>query len=1640
MADTWRENAIVQAIQIITDKKISQAGYDKTIKGIINKVIDEVAGKYEVRYQDSLFEAYATSAKIKYEKDQQVSVLVPGNDWDRTKTILSGVNNVATNYQQVPVVGQQYNNIGPSGTSINNIVELSSYADDVTIDITDKVNINDISNYIKKGDSLALGMTVRTAFADSQFGGKYGLIFNIAYKDNVTGNQVIRQFQVDQSDVIGHPYRLTSPTNVETLIKNADTSNFIRVDSIQAFCNGFPTDSSKEEIKDIFISDIRVNGAKALTDDQLKGYILHIDDSAKGNTLGGSITQIPLVAILKINGKPTTQNVVYYWFRQNGTVFRGHDRYSGYAGDGWECLNNPAGSGFVPKKNGKFNFNTKKDILGQMSDSDKENPEIKDLTVPTALVPQKVMKVLCVAVYNNQDWITGQIEVINNNAKDIKIESSDLIDGINKTQYFLDNGSPTLTCKVYNTNGQQDSNAKNYSYSWSLKFTKGFTNKINPSSIASVDPYLTALNNYQTQLNKVSKMAENSAIQYKEKIGGEYQKAVNTWKNFEGKQYIYKNIYYNFPIKKIFDYGMLFCSVFDNNKNYIGTGNITLYNRQTLKGTYSLNILNGIQIFQYDEKGNSPFVTQIDRKATEGIKPATLGFTLLDNTNKQITYQQIINNGYVKWLFPGYDTLLISNQGNPTYSYDDTTAPTADRQLSSGLYNIYKNKENFSYSIIDKYKLSSVNNTIKLIVKFKDIILQSYTDFTFPKNGDPGTNGTDLISKLIPSSGNNLINSDRVYAHRINNNNQSFYTDSGSAIDSFKFFVYNNNEQVYNTASFWSCPPKTATKDKDKTDKNFIVVNASSGVLTLKTEKPIPSVNSSDIISNKPIHIVRGKKTVTDGNYSVDYMAEYPICYVYTKGNYRIKIKPKTGFKYVVYQQDGTRPDYDNQPFELIVEQRIEIDGIAYWTTDNVSNVSGTWYSTSGIKSISPKTGNKVTVIPSETFNGQDLTCAIVVDVTAKIGSTNTNIGFIHIPIYKIINRYGNNAINGWDGNSIELGADTGTILAPQVGAGRKNNTANDNTFTGVLMGEVKTGNKSQTGLFGYNNGVRSIFMDAQTGKTILGKQGAGQITIDPGQDTARIYSGNYSTTAGTGMEIDLTDPHIKFGSGHFSVDSSGNLTAVGGGKIANWSIGNTRLTSQSGNVYLDSGSNASYAIYSNGTFTVTPGGYMTSTSGKIAKWNINANALTDGNVGMGQGKTITANTFNNQSSAITNARIWSGTGTGDSQVTFAVGSDGKLWSKSGQIANWSISQNRLTDGNVGMGQVVFQKASRNSQNPFGEAITARFWGSSKALSILSDNNVADNSSSGIDGLNFAVSDDGKLYSKAGKIGGWNITGTTLSSGNTVINSNGSLSNSGGGNGTWAINNDGSSSFTNINASGGKIGNYTINNGQLSNGNVTLTQDGKLIATGGQIGGFTIGSSTLQGGNLILSSSGAMSGPGWSIDSNGNAKFANSQGTFSAGGGSSVNGGFSCGASGGGAWGGPAATMKAETITLYTSLGLSRVSSGSNSANPGWRIPTSLTTYTAPTGIKENSQGWTKMVQGTISGQTSKGDSITGSCTIYIPIYELDYTNGPQYTVIDNATNIGTTLVTGWNLSNTKTATYDFLCSGNPNQETKQDG
>ena len=1519
MADTWRQNAIVQAIQIIADKKIAQAGYDRTIKGVINKVIDSATGKYQVRYQDSLFEAYATSSKIIYTKNQQVSVLIPGNDWDRVKTILSGIDNNAINYQQVPVVSDSYNAIGPNGTSLINEIQLSSYikheedgsGDSVVLLNGEGITFNDISDYIKKGNSIAVGMKIRTAFADGQMGGRYALKFNLVFKDSTDKEkQIIKSFEVDSGDVIGDPYQLINSIWVENLITGVEIDNFVRIQSIEAYCHDFPQDKTKTEIKDIFISDVKINGANVLSNQELDGMILHINDSIKGNTLtqgDNGIKQLPLIAEFKVKGKITTQKVVYYWFRQNGMVFRGNEKYSGYAGDGWECLNVKAGESFVPKSGTENTFTF---INGTQQD---DNPD-KNI----AAVSQRVTKILCIAVYDNRQWIRGEIEIINMNiSNNFYISTrqkfnSKTEDNPVKNIYYLDNGTPTLKCNIQGIDIQSTDTVE---YIWSVKPARGRAEQ----KLVTTDlnnEYAAAAQTWKQVQTKANSMAQESAKEYKKPQNGEYNIAK---RNFELVQFVERikgNEYINFPISSIIDYSIVSCAV-KINQQYRGTASLTLYNKPQLQGMYSLNLEHGNQVFQYDGKGNSPTSPQLEKPLQ--IQPLT--FTLIDNEGKQISHQQIKDNGHIKWIIPNKQTLLKSNQEGGDLGSGDLTVLRADLPLAADDYTVYSGLDSFSYSIEDRYDEKNNINYIWLNVKFKDMLLDAYTNFTFPKDGDPGTNGTDFVAKIVPAkTDGSKLQTDRAYV----DSKGSKYIDNGDEFDKLIFSLYNNSIEVNNNVNFWTCPPKTSysnTKSDTNNAKHYVNIN-SSGVVSKNTITH--DINS--FLDDAPVDIIRAQQGT--GN-NPKYFAEYPICYNFINtGNYRFKVKPKTGFKYAVYAEDGTSPNYDNtMPFEIIIQQFLKVEednSKQYYVVQDSSNFKYEWYTIGQIEldekqninnniSIILSTennfiqndSNKAYFKPSNKLDSSNLTNAIVV----RIKKDGSYIGYIHIPIYMIINRYGHSAINSWDGNSIQMKEGGDIILAPQVGAGTKNT---NNQFTGVLIGDIKAGNKTEQGLFGYNSGERSIFLDAETGNATFGKSDAAQIKITASSGEGTIQSGDYSYNIsnhdGKGLKIKFSStgtgtekgPYIRYGSNKFSVNSDGSIHAAGSGDIAGWTITDNTLyksdvgmnSNANNSKMYDTDTNNSLSTTNNGNmafwagsgsgneaknFYVTHNGYLFSKSGKIAKWNINANRLTDGKVGMGQmeqNDKIPANTFYNQSSQISNGRIWSNN-------NFVVDNNGKLWANNAQIGPWATTKQRFTNGNVGLGILTFKYGTGNTHyNPFGEPIAARFWGASGELTI-SDNAVEDKSNTGIGSLNFAVSNQGKLYSKAGKIGGWTITGTQLKGGNTVIDSGGSISNSGGGNGTWAINNNGSASFTNINASGGNIGNYTINNGQLSNGNVTLTAGGTLEATGGHIGAVSIDGSGLHGTGfditdsyarftgLVVNSNGVQTNGGGGISSSG---------------------------------------------------------------------------------------------------------------------------------------------------------------------------
>ena len=142
---------------------------------------------------------------------------------------------------------------------------------------------------------------------------------------------------------------------------------------------------------------------------------------------------------------------------------------------------------------------------------------------------------------------------------------------------------------------------------------------------------------------------------------------------------------------------------------------------------------------------------------------------------------------------------------------------------------------------------------------------------------------------------------------------------------------------------------------------------------------------------------------------------------------------------------------------------------------------------------------------------------AIVDDCDKNLDQLNESLlptatdSIVHIrPIIMLYNRYELSSLNGWDGNKLYIDEDNQQyLLAPQIGAGAKND---DNSFTGFVMG-VKSFNNSTSydiGLFGYDTGIRSLFLNAKDGSAIFGKSGKAQIIIDPRDNKGLIYNSGY--------------------------------------------------------------------------------------------------------------------------------------------------------------------------------------------------------------------------------------------------------------------------------------------------------------------------------------------------------------------------------------------------------------------------------------------------------------------------------------------------------------------------------------------------
>ena len=1383
------ENNIIDAIEKIVNNAVANAGYDKTIKATIVECVDQTIGKFKVKYQDSTFYAYATSSEVTYTRGSEVYVLIPGNDSGRDKTILGTVKKLGADYAVAPEGDEAYETVGNNILHSSSTFELCSYKTTEKILYQRGSSNNQISldetaatRYFTKSSALICGAIFKTTIpGQQQYRGNYGISFELMFTDNATGKNVLRNYVLDVNQMTGNPYAIKNETR-QYGVFDIDGANFQYVNKISLFCYDFPYQEDNQP-NDIFIKDIDFCGAVPMGSEALSGCALTFitPQGIYFDNTDAETASRTLQAQVRVKGKVVdkkSQMLEYYWFRENIGITTLSEKFNKYAGQGWECLNNyttikPRSGNNAPIVewvSGDYQWVVKK------SDSAAKSTRYK-----------------CIVIYNENTIISKEIEIINY-ASNINIT----IESDAGTKFYYDIGRPTIAVKV---NGTE---RNDLTYMWAE-----VDNNNNFTSL----PETTDLNDGEEGYNTIKRAHDTlvAQIQAETAMAAANQSTLDNYeqklKLYETIQRVEKGRIYKIDVSQITNFKTFKVSVFSNGI-YQGTASIVLTNSYEKENGYTLNIDGGVQVFNYNAAGISP----THESALNPLTIVPLTISLYDNLGNKIS-DDVLRTCDIKWTIPKKNTMLsVNNSVYSGYKIAET-----DESITYGRVN-GDVLLGLSYDIVNKYNIRNSNNDIKLSVDYKGMVLETTTNFTFTKDGEPGTNGTEFVIKLVPNTRDNKVLENLIVV----NGSPTFDRPEGQSNNWVRAQLWHNGERIFNgiqsdiseenkpVTLTWSILKNTYSSSIS--DNSSFNINKTTGV-----------ISGYAFSLDHPANIIQCE-LVYD---KVKYYGTIPVITAIANSGYNIKLKDGSGFKFATYSADGRKASYDNtNPFELIVTEQINgytedisrltgSHAVTYnWNTygqywgENSETHQMDWITANHLIETT-RTGlarNQKDYKPSDSYDDESVNNAI--GCIVKRGSTE--LAKIHIPIHLLLNRFGNSAINDWNGNSVQIDEEGGTILSPQVGAGTKDS---NNRFTGMVMGAAKEANatKAAVGMFGYDRGQRTLFLNAENGAAIFGKLGSGQMTIDPTQNRALLYSYDFwksnlyqenglvnssaytynSTTnkyAGqnnSGMLIDLTTPRIIFGSGNFRVDPDGHIYAKGGGEIAGWNIDDTKLysTAKVGNnpkITIDS---SIAAIYSNNKTSMadTKNGFYIGSDG----FALGAYNSTKGH------------------------------------NPFQVNSEGSLFSNSGSIGGYTIDDNTLIGGS---GSNCAGMSSKSG-------VQWAFWAGDE---------TAGNAP-------FHVGHNGALYSTSGQIGGWNIGEHKLSGGNMKINDEGSISGN-----HWGITKDGYATFTDVYIANTNSS-LSATSKLLDFSNFYVQRNGFMHASDADIAGKITATSGSIAGNLVTS-------------------------------------------------------------------------------------------------------------------------------------------------------------------------------------------
>lgn len=632
-----------------------------------------------------------------------------------------------------------------------------------------------------------------------------------------------------------------------------------------------------------------------------------------------------------------------------------------------------------------------------------------------------------------------------------------------------------------------------------------------------------------------------------------------------------------------YTYVNFYCKVMLGNGDYI-VRSFTVYNS---KNESDLTVtFDGVDMYQYDANGDITIADSDKERSLEGKARWREGFA----------------SGYkLRWLDKNGDA-ISTNENNKT------------NPENSMMKDMYVDTNNvLHYKIRAKYNNNYNNNTI--FIKVDTVDGRSYDfskDILFFKAGDPGTNGTTYACVVRPvTAGGALITGF-----------SSYHTDI-SPYAWFRADVYKDGEKLIdNTIKYkWSIEnisdiySSVDNSAKYKYTDEYGIIHIYDNT-TARTD--LQTVGIKGIVDSSKAAIL--KVQVTIGGANIYY--NYPIAV--SVGSIDDTLAEIDIPTFIQYSASGTNASFVDNDLKFWYNGINKDTNISSVTADllkierNYDYVNGekVWLDTYSLK-------------PTNRFNYDTGTGMLQLKV-------DDNGNYIMYPIMMYINTYGNEAINGWDGTSIKLDEDNGSILAPQIGAGSKNEK---NQFSGIVLGDVQgvtriSGSTNQTtsGLFGFKDGRNTFGLLADSGDAYFGPNKEIYIDASGASITGKYNnSGSVANYMTINLTTDsLTSKAININSGVFYVRYDGYLYAsnakiegnitVSEGRIGNWNISNGAISLGSTTLSASGGLITTGATLTSCTVSgsITTGN-LNATGGKIGGWEITSTGLknTSGNANL---------------------------------------------------------------------------------------------------------------------------------------------------------------------------------------------------------------------------------------------------------------------------------------------------------------------------------------------------------------------------------------------------------------------------------------